>query len=131
MEVKLIEDNRILRNFQSTGKEETLDKDIDDQKYILESIIKKIFLSDFGKVYEVSDIRSVCFYVKGDFKSLFVNVELNFDEYFDILDSISQRMKKVPEYLAVFQKPPLGGNTTFQFWYDLSVEDSLKFSLNL
>lgn len=103
------------------------------RKQVLDRIVSEIFDSEFGQVYQQSDINKILFNYKGhpDLEAFYILVQLNFTESKDVLDGINSRMGRIESNLAFVsmnQKGMFGSeDSIFHFWYYLPEEDRSVF----
>ena len=103
------------------------------RKQILDRIVGEIFDSEFGNVYQQSDVSHILFNYKGhpDLEAFYILVKLNFTESNDVMDNIQSRMGRIESNLAFVSMNRLGmfgdENSIFHFWYYLTEEDRLVF----
>lgn len=103
------------------------------RKQVLDRIVSEIFDSEFGQVYQQSDINKILFYYKGhpDLDAFYILVKLNFTESNDVMENIQGRMRRIESNLAFMSMSRFGmfGDTksVFNFWYYLPEEDRLVF----
>jgi hypothetical protein len=69
---------------------------------ILTRIVDEIFKTDFGLIYEESEIDYIRFHYKGypNLEAFYVSIVLNFIESDDVINDIEYRMKKIKSNLA-------------------------------
>lgn len=103
------------------------------RKQVLDRIVSEIFDSEFGQVYQQSDINNILFHYKGhpDLEAFYILVKLNFTESNDVMDNIQGRMGRIGSNLAFVSMNRIDmfgdENSIFHFWYYLPQEDRSVF----
>lgn len=99
------------------------------RKQVIDRFVDYLFESDFGKIYQRSDVDHITIHYKGhpDVEALLVLITLNFIDSRDVIEDIESRLKKIPEYMSSNIVGFYENGTGFNFWLELSEEDRKGF----